>query len=105
MSNKSSVYQEGRSGRDIYFDQVIEAAYLHTKPGCFYIGPFARRVSFSSQQHRALDLVAALADRGKLRHRELNRPKTVAVIGAGIAGITAMSALRGQGCIVHLYGA
>ncbi|HEX8626072.1 MAG TPA: FAD-dependent oxidoreductase [Allosphingosinicella sp.] len=91
----------------IYHDQVIEAAYLHTKPGCFYIGPFARRVSFASQQYRALDLVAALAHKNKLvhpkGHRRANKPKQVAVIGAGIAGLTAAAALRGQGCRVHLY--
>jgi hypothetical protein len=91
----------------IYQDQVIEAAYLHTKPGCFYIGPFARRVSFASQQYRALDLVASLAQKNKLvypkGHPKAGKPKLVAVIGAGIAGLTAAAALRGQKCKVHLY--
>jgi hypothetical protein len=88
---------------EIYYDQVIEAAYLHSKPGCFFIGPFARRVSFASQQHRALDLVAALERRKKLVHPGSRRRKTIAVIGAGVAGLTAAAALRGQRCRVHLY--
>jgi hypothetical protein len=87
----------------IYQDQVIEAAFLHTKPGVFYIGPFARRVSFSSQQHRALDLIAALKSKQKLIHSNTRKPKLVAVVGAGVAGITLASALRGEGCGVHLY--
>jgi hypothetical protein len=91
----------------IYHDQVIDAAYLHTKPGCFYIGPFARRVSFASQQYRALDLVAALVEKNKLvypaGHPKAGRPKHVAIVGAGIAGLTAATALRGQACKVHVY--
>ncbi len=86
----------------IYHDQVIEAAYIHTKPGCYFIGPFARRVSFASQQHRALDLVDALWSKGWLVSKT-GRPKLCAVVGAGIAGLTACAALRGRGCKVHLF--
>lgn len=87
----------------IYHDQVIEAAYLHTKPGCFFIGPFARRVSFASQQRRALHLVEALGEKGFLGSKEERTKKTCAIIGAGLAGLTACAALRGWGCAVHVY--
>jgi hypothetical protein len=81
-----------------YHDQVIEAAFLHSKLGCYFIGPFARRVSFASQQLRALDLIDALEARGKLPD---NGP--VAVIGAGLSGVTAAAALLGRRCKVDLY--
>lgn len=71
-----------------YYEQVIEAAYLHSRPNCYFVGPYARRVSFASQQHRALDLVTALQLHGRLAD------KKIAVIGAGVAGVTATAALR-----------
>src|SRR3954471_15203875 len=83
----------------MYDDQVIDAAYLHSCPNCFFIGPFAKRVSFASQQYRAIDLVEALQRRGKL-----TSDSSVAVVGAGLAGLTATAALRGLRCKkVHLY--
>ena len=87
----------------IYHDQVIEAAYLHTTPRCFYVGPFARRVSFASQQYRAFDLVSAFAEKGLLSAPPGKKSLHVAVIGAGIAGLTLASALRGRECKVDLY--
>lgn len=87
----------------IYHDQVIEAAYLHTTPRCFYVGPFARRVSFASQQYRAFDLVSAFAEKGMLSPPPSKKSLHVAVIGAGIAGLTIASALRGRDCKVDLY--
>jgi hypothetical protein len=83
----------------MYDDQVIDAAYLHSCPNCFFIGPFAKRVSFASQQYRAIDLVEALQRKGKL-----TSDSSVAVVGAGLAGLTATAALRGLRCKkVHLY--
>ena len=87
----------------IYHDQVIEAAYLHTTPRCFYVGPFARRVSFASQQYRAFDLVSAFAETGMLSAPKGKKSLHVAVIGAGIAGLTIASALRGRECKVDVY--
>lgn len=87
----------------IYHDQVIEAAYLHTTPRCFYVGPFARRVSFASQQYRAFDLISALAEKGMLVPQPGKKFVRVAVIGAGIAGLTVASALRGRECRVDIF--
>ncbi len=80
-----------------YYEQVIEAAYLHSRPNCYFVGPYARRVSFVSQQHRALDLVTALYRDGRLTG------KRVAVVGAGVAGITVAAALRGLDHGLDLY--
>jgi hypothetical protein len=90
-----------RSDDSIYDEQVIDAAYLHSYPNCYFIGPFAKRVSFASQQYRAIDLVAALRRKGKL-----TQEMSVAVIGAGLAGLMTTAALRGVRCkTVHLYEA
>jgi hypothetical protein len=63
-----------------------------------FIGPYGHRVSFASQQRRALNTIWALFETKKLR------PKSkVAVIGAGLAGVTAAAGLLAKGCIVQLY--
>lgn len=80
-----------------YYDQIIEAAFLHSRQNCYFVGPYARRVSFASQQHRALDLVTALEMKGHLGG------KRIAIIGAGVAGVTAAAALRGLGYGLDLY--
>jgi hypothetical protein len=64
----------------------------------FCIGSFAKRVNFVAQQRRALNLVWALADTGKLK----NSPR-VAVIGGGLAGVTAAGALIGYGATVDVF--
>jgi hypothetical protein len=66
------------------------------RSGVFLLGPFAYRVSFSSQQRRALNLVAAL--RGQTRYPI----GEVAVVGAGLAGLTASAALICNGSRVTL---
>ena len=84
-----------------YGDQTIEAAFLHTKLEFYFIGPFSRRVSFASQQCRAIDLVNALNARKKLISAKGSY--NVAVIGGGIAGLTAAALLRGHGCCVDIF--
>ncbi|WP_291201658.1 NAD(P)-binding protein [Hyphomonas sp.] len=81
-----------------YLEQVVEAAYLHTRPNCYFVGPYASRVSFKSQQIRVLDLIEGLIQTKRLREGD-----RVAVVGAGLAGITAAAALRGQDCIVDIF--
>jgi hypothetical protein len=96
---RDTVTKSAAKASSIYDDQVIDAAYLHSCPNCYFIGPFAKRVSFASQQYRAIDLVEALHRKGKL-----TPDKAVAVIGAGLAGLTATAALRGLRCKkLHLY--
>lgn len=63
----------------------------------FSIGPYGR-VSFESQQRRALIIVRAL-----LENKDIKPADTIAVIGGGIAGIMASVALTNLGCHVTLY--
>lgn len=78
--------------------QIVEAASVPNRPGLYCLGPFPRRVSFSAQQYRALNLVWALHE-----ERALQDPAEVAVIGAGLAGLTAAAAFVGYGCKVDVY--
>ena len=90
----------------MYRQLVVEAAFLHTKPDCYFVGSYAQRVSFASQQIRALDLISGLR---LVREEDFaRREPLIAVVGAGLAGMMATSALReidgGAGRIkVHMY--
>jgi len=82
---------------------VVEAAFLHTRPNCYFVGPYAQRVSFASQQIRALDLVTGLLS---LKTELLKRKgASVAVVGAGLAGMMAAAALKSQHVKVHIFEA
>jgi len=64
----------------------------------FFIGPISKRITFYSQQVRAMCLAHAL--------KQLNRitpDSRIAVIGGGAAGTTASAALASFGCRVVLY--
>jgi hypothetical protein len=61
-------------------------------PGVYVLGCFAKYVTVYAQQVRALNLVDALARAGKLSSRS-----SVAVVGAGIAGLTAAAAAAVRG--------
>lgn len=67
-------------------------------PNVFFIGGNATRVTFSTQQIRALNLVWAL-------HCEhvISAGKEVAIVGGGLAGATAALAASEVGCIVHIF--
>ncbi len=67
-------------------------------PSVFSIGPFASKVSFLSQQIRALYTVWALYNKKIIQEND-----NVAVIGGGISGIMAATSLVSQGCNVWLY--
>ena len=79
---------------------AVDSARVDNTP-FFFIGPYGPRVSFSSQQNRALNLVHALEKRGD----ELKAGSEVAVIGAGVAGVTAAAALIRLGYAVWLFDA
>jgi hypothetical protein len=82
----------------LYADQIVEAATVPQKHGLYCLGPFPRRVSFSAQQYRALNLVWAL------REQDCFEPGAeVAIIGAGLAGLTAAAGFVGYGCKVDVY--
>ncbi|BBF82622.1 hypothetical protein EM6_3263 (plasmid) [Asticcacaulis excentricus] len=85
-------------GSQVHRDQMLEAAFLHTRIDCYFVGTYAQRVSFASQQYRALDLILALEDKIKPEMR-------VAVVGAGLAGLMACAVLRHYGAHVHLFEA
>ncbi len=63
----------------------------------FVLGCFAPRVTFLSQQVRALNLVDALCKTGAL-----SKHSQVAVVGAGLAGLTAAAGLAVRGVSVTL---
>jgi hypothetical protein len=81
-------------------DAVINAAMSPKKPNVYFIGPYGSRVSFASQQRRALNTIWAIHDRGKWP----TAPETTAaVIGGGIAGVVTATALSARGCAVRIY--
>jgi hypothetical protein len=67
-------------------------------PNVFALGTFGRQVTFASQQTRALNLIWALAETGRLE-----RGNQVAVVGAGLGGLMSVTAAHAAGCSVHLY--
>jgi len=66
---------------------VIAGAAVPDRPNLFVIGCFDKRVTFYSQQVRALALVHALLDQGYL-----GKSPRIAVVGGGAAGATAAAA-------------
>ena len=77
--------------------EVIAESALDSSQRMFSIGCFADRVTVYSQQHRALNLIWALTTTN-----HITPAATVAVIGAGFAGLAAAAALVGTGATVHL---
>lgn len=72
---------------------ILGAANVEKFRGLVHsIGPFGLRVGFAFQQERALNVVASLKLQGDLEHN----PK-IAVIGGGLAGMSAYIALHGLG--------
>lgn len=67
-------------------------------PNLFFVGTYDRRITFYSQQVRALELVHALHLAQRLRPDD-----RIAVIGGGAAGLTAAMALRVLECRVELF--
>lgn len=79
--------------------QIVKAALIGGGPDNIYcLGPFAKRVSFSAQQYRAMNLVWAL-DKAK----EFKEGDQVAIVGAGVAGLTAAAAFIAHGCKVDVF--
>jgi len=80
-------------------EEILETANVRRRGQHVYcIGPFAERVSFAAQQQRALNLVWAL----KQKHL-LSEGTRVAVVGGGIAGLTAALGLGLVGCAVDVF--
>ena len=83
---------------DTFVATVMEAIQVPGREGIYFLGPFSKRLSFTSQQNRALNLVSALLTRRKLR-----AGSNVAVVGGGVAGVMAAAALIHARCSVTIY--
>jgi hypothetical protein len=80
-------------------EDIIAGARVSGQPGIYVLGIFDTRITFYSQQVRALELAHALQH----EHR-LHENARVAVVGGGAAGITLAAGLALQGGTnVHLF--
>jgi len=92
--------QDRGGGADVLSPaDVVDAARVKSSPSLYALGMYDTRITFYSQQVRALELAHAL------QHEHLLAENArVAVIGGGAAGLTVASALALQGGTeVHLY--
>lgn len=78
-------------------DEVLQGYRIDGYKRAFLLAVKASRVSFAAQQMRAFNLVWALSETQPVAD------KSVAVIGAGLAGLTAAVALRLLGAKVTLF--
>ncbi|MFN3791469.1 FAD-dependent oxidoreductase [Massilia sp.] len=79
-------------------DHIISSMEPAEFRGVYLLGSFDHRITFYTQQVRALNLVRALFEKGKLCSGQ-----SVCVVGAGAAGVmTAVAAAR-AGCRVTLF--
>lgn len=81
-------------------DRIIKACELGTE--LYAVPPLGSRINFHSQQIRALNLLKALHLRGEGAFQE-SKTSTIAVIGAGLSGITTAVGLASKGHTVHIY--
>lgn len=79
-------------------DEFLDASRIRPGENIFSIGPFGHTVSFATQQARAFNLVCALKQIGTIKEGS-----KVAVVGAGLSGMTAAMCLVGYSCIVRVY--
>src|SRR5262249_4030783 len=77
---------------------LIDLMSSNKYPNIIALGCFANHVTFYSQQVRALNLIDALCNTGKLKSDD-----HVAVVGAGLAGLSAAAATLARGLTVHLF--
>jgi hypothetical protein len=79
---------------------IITQAKVERVPNTYSIGCYARRVTFYSQQNRALNLIWALFEKSKITSNS-----SVAIVGGGLAGMSAAVAAMTKGCKVTLFEA
>ncbi|ESQ92597.1 FAD-dependent oxidoreductase [Asticcacaulis benevestitus] len=84
--------------KQLELEEIVRICTPRADTPFHVIGPFANRVSFTSQQSRAVNLVYALHKRGGFK-----KDDAVAVIGGGVAGLTAAVALVGYGAKVDIF--
>lgn len=93
-----AIAEPSQPGEVLRPDQILTAMHPKDWHGLYVVGSFDKRITFYSQQARALTLVRALFE-----DRDLRKGERVAVIGGGAAGITAAMACASKGCETHLY--
>ena len=75
---------------------AILAGRVPYQKGVYVVGPYAERVSFSSQQRRAMSLVYAINSELKASGDASGlRGKRVCIVGAGLAGLASAVAVAG----------
>lgn len=77
---------------------IISQSEVSGIPNTFSIGCYAKRVTFHSQQNRALNLIWALFEKTKI-----SKDSSVAIVGGGLAGMTAAIAAKSKGCSVTIF--
>jgi hypothetical protein len=88
---------EGKTA-DSCWDTLLEVMSVPGYAGVYVLGCFARYVTIYSQQVRALNLIDALCKAG-----HLSRRSEIAIIGAGIAGLTAAAGAAVRGVKVRVF--
>jgi hypothetical protein len=72
--------------------------------GVYVVGPYASRVSFSSQQRRAISLVCDIdSDLTSAGDEKGIRGKRICIVGAGIAGLTCAVAVAALGGSAYVH--
>lgn len=83
---------------DAHWSTVLKLCRVPGYPGVYILGSFARRVTFYSQQIRALNLIDVLCKSGEVHERS-----EIGIVGAGVAGVTAAVAGARRGVKVTLF--
>ena len=83
--------------RSISAEDVVQHMEVPGDSGLYVLGCFERRVTLLSQQVRALNLVYALCETGRLQEGS-----NLLVVGGGAAGMTVAVAAARRGCQVTL---
>jgi hypothetical protein len=86
--------------QEVRAEQILRRMAVNEIEGVYVLGSFAKRVTFSAQQNRAFNLVWALSNQCTNR---VGPGRSVAVVGGGLAGITAAAAAQLLGCNVTLF--
>src|SRR5215216_2027340 len=82
---------------DVRWAKILDLFAAPKRPSIYILGSFAKRVTFYSQQVRALNLIDALCKTGVV-----SEDSRVGIVGAGVAGVTAAVTAARRGLSVTL---
>ena len=100
-----SLKEAEQSSAAIEAEKVLEVSRYSKISGVYILGSFDHRITFYSQQSRALMLARALHKKGLLdseRHAPEPGPVEIGVVGGGLSGVTAAAAFAVLGCKVTI---